>query len=159
MKLTTDERIAVLWLVQLKPVPVGGGTVSPATQFSALRSIRDFASGAVYRESLSAIANRIITQKADYCLAVKGNQPTLHEGIKAFFVKHLEDNFAVIPRCADLRATKKGTAAKTIARISFAKPPRTCLMDCVGADSKRLACRSTTRLAEAATASRFATTS
>jgi len=40
------------------------------------------------------IADRIITEKADYCLAVKGNQPTLHEGLQSFFLKHLEDGFA-----------------------------------------------------------------
>ena len=40
------------------------------------------------------IADRIITENADYCLAVKGNQPTLHSGIKDFFLTHLEDDFA-----------------------------------------------------------------
>jgi len=42
------------------------------------------------------IAAKIIAEEADYCLAVKGNQPTLHEGIKAFFLDHLEDDFARI---------------------------------------------------------------
>jgi predicted transposase YbfD/YdcC len=42
------------------------------------------------------IAAKIIAEGADYCLAVKGNQPTLHEGIKAFFLDHLEDDFARI---------------------------------------------------------------
>ena len=42
----------------------------------------------------TAIAEKIIAQDADYCLAVKGNQPTLHNGIKAFFLDHLEDGFA-----------------------------------------------------------------
>lgn len=42
------------------------------------------------------IAAKIIDEGADYCLAVKGNQPTLHEGIKAFFLDHLEDDFARI---------------------------------------------------------------
>jgi predicted transposase YbfD/YdcC len=40
------------------------------------------------------IAQQIVAAGADYCLAVKGNQPTLHEGIKAFFLDHLEDDFA-----------------------------------------------------------------
>lgn len=40
------------------------------------------------------IAKEIINAGADYVLAVKGNQPTLHEGIKAFFDNHLEDDFA-----------------------------------------------------------------
>jgi predicted transposase YbfD/YdcC len=40
------------------------------------------------------IAEKIIESKADYVLAVKGNQPTLHEGIEAFFLDHFEDEFA-----------------------------------------------------------------
>jgi len=42
------------------------------------------------------IAAKIVDKDADYCLAVKGNQPTLHEGLKAFFLAHLEDDFARI---------------------------------------------------------------
>jgi len=42
------------------------------------------------------IAAKVIDQGADYCLAVKGNQPTLHAGIKAYFLDHLEDDFARI---------------------------------------------------------------
>ena len=40
------------------------------------------------------IAQQIVAGGADYCLAVKGNQPTLHAGIAAFFLDHLEDDFA-----------------------------------------------------------------
>ena len=40
------------------------------------------------------IAQAILDQKADYVLAVKGNQPTLHEGIIDFFADHMEDDFA-----------------------------------------------------------------
>jgi len=40
------------------------------------------------------VAGKIIEGKADYVLAVKGNQPTLHEGIMDFFLGHMEDNFA-----------------------------------------------------------------
>jgi predicted transposase YbfD/YdcC len=40
------------------------------------------------------IAKQIVAQDADYCLAVKGNQPTLHEGLMAFFENHLSDDFA-----------------------------------------------------------------
>lgn len=40
------------------------------------------------------IAEKIIAAKAGYCLAVKGNQPTLHQGIAKFFDEHLEDDFA-----------------------------------------------------------------
>jgi predicted transposase YbfD/YdcC len=40
------------------------------------------------------IAKQIVAADADYCLAVKGNQPTLHQGIVDFFDEHLEDDFA-----------------------------------------------------------------
>lgn len=40
------------------------------------------------------IAQAVLDQKADFVLAVKGNQPTLHEGISAFFIDHMEDDFA-----------------------------------------------------------------
>ena len=40
------------------------------------------------------IARQIADAGADYCLAVKGNQPTLHQGIVDFFDDHLDDDFA-----------------------------------------------------------------
>jgi predicted transposase YbfD/YdcC len=40
------------------------------------------------------IAEKIVAHKADYILAVKGNQPTLHDGIVKFFLDHLSDDFA-----------------------------------------------------------------
>lgn len=40
------------------------------------------------------IAKKIVQRKADYCLAAKGNQPSLHQGIADFFSEHLEDDFA-----------------------------------------------------------------
>ena len=42
----------------------------------------------------TAIARQIVKAEADYVLAVKGNQPTLHQGIVDFFNDHLEDDFA-----------------------------------------------------------------
>jgi predicted transposase YbfD/YdcC len=39
------------------------------------------------------IAEKIVAAGADYCLAVKGNQPTLHQGIVEFFDNQLEDDF------------------------------------------------------------------
>src|SRR5206468_11555884 len=39
------------------------------------------------------IAGKIIEAKADYVLAVKANQPTLHDGIVDFFLDHMEDTF------------------------------------------------------------------
>jgi len=43
------------------------------------------------------IATKIVDANADYCLAVKGNQPTLHDGLVAFFDDHLEDDFERYP--------------------------------------------------------------
>jgi len=43
------------------------------------------------------IAAKIVAAEADYVLAVKGNQPTLHDGIVKFFLDHLEDDFARVP--------------------------------------------------------------
>jgi len=40
------------------------------------------------------IARDIVEAKADYVLAVKDNQPTLAQGIDAFFVDHAQDDFA-----------------------------------------------------------------
>jgi predicted transposase YbfD/YdcC len=39
------------------------------------------------------IAEKIVEKKADYVLAVKGNQPTLHAGIMDFFLDQMEDDF------------------------------------------------------------------
>ncbi len=43
------------------------------------------------------IAKKIVEGDADYCLAVKGNQPTLHQAIADHFEKHLEIDFAATP--------------------------------------------------------------
>lgn len=40
------------------------------------------------------IAQGIRDREADYCLAAKGNQPTLFAGIESHFAIHLEDDFA-----------------------------------------------------------------
>jgi len=40
------------------------------------------------------IARQIVDGDADYCLAVKGNQPTLHQAVVDFFLDHMEDDFA-----------------------------------------------------------------
>lgn len=42
----------------------------------------------------TAIAEQIVDQKADYVLAVKGNQPTLQQGIIDYFDEHHDDDFA-----------------------------------------------------------------
>ena len=40
------------------------------------------------------IARQIVEGGGDYILAVKGNQPTLHEGIVEYFLGHMDDDFA-----------------------------------------------------------------
>lgn len=40
------------------------------------------------------IAATIVEEGADYCLAVKRNQPTLYDGIDAFFAPHLDNDFS-----------------------------------------------------------------
>jgi predicted transposase YbfD/YdcC len=42
----------------------------------------------------TAIAEAIVASEADYVLAVKANQPTLHEGIESYFIDQMEDDFA-----------------------------------------------------------------
>ncbi len=42
----------------------------------------------------TAIAEKIIEGQAHYVLAVKENQPTLHEGIEAYFLDQMDDDFA-----------------------------------------------------------------
>ena len=39
------------------------------------------------------IAAAIRAREADYCLAVKGNQPTLHQGIETYFAEQIENDF------------------------------------------------------------------
>jgi predicted transposase YbfD/YdcC len=40
------------------------------------------------------IAEKVLEREADYLLAVKGNQPTLSEGVIAHFLDHMDDDFA-----------------------------------------------------------------
>jgi predicted transposase YbfD/YdcC len=47
----------------------------------------------------TAIAETIVAGKADYVLAVKENQPTLYEGIGAYFIDQMEDDFARAKMC------------------------------------------------------------
>jgi predicted transposase YbfD/YdcC len=52
------------------------------------------------------IAQAIVDGGGDYVLAVKGNQPTLHDGIAAFFDAQLENDFA------EVRVSQHETAEK-----------------------------------------------
>ncbi|WP_165224794.1 ISAs1 family transposase [Aquisphaera insulae] len=44
----------------------------------------------------TAIAEAILAREADYVLAVKDNQPTLHRGIQDYFIGRMEDDFASV---------------------------------------------------------------
>lgn len=57
------------------------------------------------------IAQTILDEEADYCLAVKGNQPTLENGIAAYFDKHLQNDFA------DVRVRRHETHEKGHGRV------------------------------------------
>ena len=73
------------------------------------------------------IARQIVDANADYCLAVKGNQPTLHQGLVDFFDDHLEDDFARTA-CVAIRRRKRDTAGRkfvTILSVPFQRTYRT----------------------------------
>lgn len=53
------------------------------------------------------IAEKIIESGADYVLAVKGNQPTLHSGIESFFMDHLADEFVRV-KASQYETNEKG---------------------------------------------------
>lgn len=66
------------------------------------------------------IAELIVDQGGDYCLAVKRNQPTLHDGIDAFFSPHFENDFAA----AKVRrhVERDTTHGRSVERFSFICP-------------------------------------
>lgn len=68
------------------------------------------------------IAQQIVAQKNDYCLAVKGNQPTLHQGIVDFFQDHLDDDFA--RTTVRRHATSKRGHGRDEERFDFLPPCR-----------------------------------
>lgn len=73
------------------------------------------------------IAEKIIAEEADYCLAVKGNQPTLYEGIKDFFVAQLENDFADLE--VEQYRSKETTHGRIDERNYFICPIPTTLPD------------------------------
>ena len=67
------------------------------TAIPKLLELLEFSGSLVTIDALGCqtkIAQRIVNVKADYCLAVKKNQPTLHETVVNFFADHLDDDFA-----------------------------------------------------------------
>jgi len=61
------------------------------------------------------IAAQIIQRKADYVLAVKGNQEKLHQAVMAYFGEHLENDFADV--AARQHETTEQTHGRTDRRI------------------------------------------
>ena len=55
----------------------------------------------------TAIAAEIVNGGADYVLAVKNNQPTLHAGITAHFLENMEDDFARV-KVSQHETTERG---------------------------------------------------
>jgi predicted transposase YbfD/YdcC len=53
------------------------------------------------------IAQKILDGGADYVLAVKDNQPTLHAAVRAFFDEHRDTDFAATP-CRRYRTEERG---------------------------------------------------
>jgi predicted transposase YbfD/YdcC len=74
------------------------------------------------------IAQQIVAGEADYALVVKGNQPTLKEGIEKFFDDHLEDDF-VRTKVRRHETEEKGHGRKEI-RSYFICPVPDDLPDC-----------------------------
>ncbi len=73
------------------------------------------------------IAQQIVDGKGDYCLAVKGNQPTLYQGVVGFFDDHSEDDFARTPM-RHYRTEEKGHGREEI-RSYYICPAPTDLPD------------------------------
>jgi predicted transposase YbfD/YdcC len=67
------------------------------TAIPKLLELLDVSGGLVTIDAMGCqteIADKIIAGEADYVLAVKGNQPTLYDGIESFFLDHQDDDFA-----------------------------------------------------------------
>jgi len=69
------------------------------------------------------IAEQIVTAKADYCLAVKGNQPTLHKELQAFFITHLENDFSDV-EVRRLESDEKGHGRENYRSYFICKVPK-----------------------------------
>ena len=74
------------------------------------------------------IAEKIVEKQADYVLAVKGNQPTLHDGIVEFFLDHMEDDFArvKVEPSRDEREGARSDRAPDVLRVRRARGPARC---------------------------------
>lgn len=73
------------------------------------------------------IAAKIVAAEADYVLAVKGNQPTLHHGVQEHFTDHLEDDF-VRTKVSRHRTQERGHGRQEV-RMYFVCPVPAALPD------------------------------
>ena len=64
-------------------------------------------------------------------LAVKGNQPTLHDGIVEFFLDQMEDDFARV-KVSRHETKEQGTAGTSTGRTTCATCRTTCPIEPVG---------------------------
>ena len=71
------------------------------------------------------IAKQIVDGGADYCLAVKGNQPTLHQGIIDYFETRRRTTSRA-SACVITTPKKRGTAERRVGTTSSVPFPMTC---------------------------------
>jgi predicted transposase YbfD/YdcC len=74
------------------------------TAMPALMALMDIRGSVVTADALNCqkeIADQIIEQGGDYVLAVKGNQPSLHEDVRLFFEDSLSEGFEVAHRSCE----------------------------------------------------------
>lgn len=69
------------------------------------------------------IAQKIVDAQGDYVLAVKDNQPKLHEAIRDFFTEQLEDDVVSVPR-RKLRTHERGHGRREDRYYYLAKLPK-----------------------------------
>jgi predicted transposase YbfD/YdcC len=93
------------------------------TAIPKLLEILELSGGLVTIDAMGCqtrIAETIVAAGADYVLAVKGNQPTLHDGVKDFFGRYLEDDLAGVDvACHETRERGHG---RTDRRTYFVCP-------------------------------------
>lgn len=80
------------------------------TAIPRLLELIDVSGGLVTIDAMGCqkeIAQTIVDQGADYVLAVKDNQPKLHEAVRDFFQEHLENDFAEHP-CRHQESKERG---------------------------------------------------
>ena len=69
------------------------------------------------------IAAKIISQKGDYVLALKGNQGNLHKAVTEYIIRHMENDFADIPA---RKSTEKCKGHGRVDEITYYQMPVPC---------------------------------